>query len=37
MILHKKQNSNNQLPRAKIDNRNKPIDNIHADISQSSL
>lgn len=35
--MHKKWNSHNQQPRAKIDSRNKPIDNPDADISQSSL
>lgn len=37
MIIHKKQSGHNQLPRAKIDHRNKPTDNSDAEISQSII
>lgn len=37
MLQHKKCNGHNQQPSAKLDNRNKPMDNPDADISQPSL
>lgn len=37
MINHKKWDGHHQQPRAKMDNRNKPINNPDADISQRGL